>query len=164
MPVSTLRITFQDGTELDVRSSLEFVGLDEEGFRVAYDAFLKTQAELGGLKGPTPPLNSKFWRERVPAKAPAWFPEPGRVCSPRYLPRAAPCRASWRARLIDSINSASVSVASSVSSVRSFWWRTTLPSQISMVSEPSKHRLRCIPRISDLNVARPSFNKAPNRT
>jgi hypothetical protein len=63
-PVSTLRLTFQDGETLDIPSNLEFVGLDEEGFRVAYDAFLKTQAELRGLKGPTPPLNSKFWRER----------------------------------------------------------------------------------------------------
>ena len=64
MPVSTLRLTFQDGETLDIRSNLEFVGLDEEGFRVAYDAFLKTQAELDGLKGSPPPLNSKFWRER----------------------------------------------------------------------------------------------------
>ena len=64
MPVSTLRLTFQDGETLDIPSDLEFVGLDEEEFRVAYDAFLKTQAELRGLKGPPPPLNSKFWRER----------------------------------------------------------------------------------------------------
>ena len=64
MPVSTLRLTFQDGETLDIPSNLEFVGLDEEEFRVAYDAFLKTQAELGGLKGRAPPLNSKFWRER----------------------------------------------------------------------------------------------------
>jgi hypothetical protein len=64
MPVSTLRLTFQDGTELDISADLEFAGLNEEEFRVAYDAFLKTQAELGGLKGPPPPLNSKFWRER----------------------------------------------------------------------------------------------------
>ena len=64
MPVSTLRLTFQDGTELDIPAPLEFAGLNEEEFRVAYDAFLKTQAELGGLKGPPPPLNSKFWRER----------------------------------------------------------------------------------------------------
>ena len=64
MPVSTLRLTFQDGKTLDIPSNLEFVGLDEEGFRAAYDAFLKTQAELRGLKGPAPPLNSKFWRER----------------------------------------------------------------------------------------------------
>ena len=66
VPVSAMRLTFQDGTELDIPSNLEFVGLDEEGFRVAYDAFLKTQAELGGLKGQSPPLNSKFWRERGP--------------------------------------------------------------------------------------------------
>ena len=65
LPVSTLRLTFQDGTELDVPAPLEFAGLNEEEFRVAYDAFLKTQAELGGLKGPPPPLNSKFWRERT---------------------------------------------------------------------------------------------------
>ena len=64
MSVSTLRLTFQDGTELDISADLEFAGLDEEEFRVAYAAFLKTQAELGGLKGPPPPLNSKFWRER----------------------------------------------------------------------------------------------------
>ena len=66
MPVSTLRLTFQDGTELDIPAPLEFAGLNEEEFRVAYDAFLKTQAELGGLKGQPPPLNSKFWRERGP--------------------------------------------------------------------------------------------------
>lgn len=64
VPVSTMRLTFQDGTELDIPADLEFAGLDEEEFRVAYNAFLKTQAELRGLKGPTPPLNSKFWRER----------------------------------------------------------------------------------------------------
>ena len=64
MPVSTMRLTFQGGETLDIPSSLEFVGLDEEDFRAAYDSFLKTQAELGGLKGPVPPLNSKFWRER----------------------------------------------------------------------------------------------------
>ena len=59
-----MRLTFQDGTELDISADIEFAGLSEEDFRVAYDAFLKTQAELGGLKGPPPPLNSKFWRER----------------------------------------------------------------------------------------------------
>src|SRR4029077_3026417 len=64
MPVSTLRLTFQDGTEPDIPAPLEFAGLKEEEFRVAYDAFLKPQAELGGLKGPAPPLNSKFWRGR----------------------------------------------------------------------------------------------------
>src|SRR4029077_17096984 len=64
VPVSTMRLTFQDGTEWDISADIEFAGLSEEGFRVAYDAFLKTQAELGGLKGPAPPLNSKFWRER----------------------------------------------------------------------------------------------------
>ena len=64
VPVSTMRLTFQDGTELDIPADLEFAGLGEEEFRVAYDAFLKTQAELGGLKGPAPPLNGKFWRER----------------------------------------------------------------------------------------------------
>jgi hypothetical protein len=64
MPVSTMRLTFQGGETLDIPSNLEFVGLDEEEFRVAYAAFLKTQAELGGLKGPVPPLNSKFWRDR----------------------------------------------------------------------------------------------------
>ena len=63
VPVSTMRLTFQDGTELDISADLEFAGLGEEEFRVAYDAFLKTQAELGGLKGPAPPLNGKFWRE-----------------------------------------------------------------------------------------------------
>ena len=64
VPVSTMRLTFQGGETLDFPSNLKFVGLDEEGFRVAYDAFLKTQAELRGLKGSAPPLNSKFWRER----------------------------------------------------------------------------------------------------
>jgi hypothetical protein len=67
MPVSTLRLTFQDGTELDIPADLEFAGLDEEEFRVAYYAFLRTQAELGGLKGVPPPLNSKFWRDRGPS-------------------------------------------------------------------------------------------------
>ena len=64
VPVSTMRLTFQDGTEWDISADLEFVGLSEEEFRVAYDAFLKTQAELGGLKGSPPPLNSRLWRER----------------------------------------------------------------------------------------------------
>ena len=64
VPVSTMRLTFQDGTELDISADLEFAGLGEEEFRVAYAAFLKTQAELGGLKGSPPPLNGKFWRER----------------------------------------------------------------------------------------------------
>jgi hypothetical protein len=64
MPVSTMRLTFQGGETLDIPSNLEFVGLDDEEFRVAYAAFLKTQAELGSLKGPVPPLNSKFWRDR----------------------------------------------------------------------------------------------------
>ena len=64
VPVSTMRLTFQDGTEWDISADIEFAGLSEEDFRVAYDAFLKTQAELGGLKGPAPPLNGKFWRER----------------------------------------------------------------------------------------------------
>ena len=59
-----MRLTFQGGETLDIPSNLEFVGLDEEGFRVAYNAFRKTQAELGGLKGPAPPLNGKFWRRR----------------------------------------------------------------------------------------------------
>ena len=64
VPVSTMRLTFQDGSEWDISADIEFAGLSEEDFRVAYDAFLKTQAELGGLKGPVPPLNGKFWRER----------------------------------------------------------------------------------------------------
>ena len=63
VPVSTMRLTFQDGTELDIRADVEFAGLSEEEFRVAYDAFLKTQAELRGIEAP-PPLNSKFWRKR----------------------------------------------------------------------------------------------------
>jgi hypothetical protein len=64
VPVSTMRLTFQDGSEWDISADIEFAGLSEKDFRVAYDAFLKTQAELGRLKGPPPPLNSKFWRER----------------------------------------------------------------------------------------------------
>ena len=59
-----MRLTFQDGEKLDISSDLAFVGLDEEGFRIAYDAFLRTQAELHGLKSPAPPLNSKFWKDR----------------------------------------------------------------------------------------------------
>ncbi len=62
--VSTMRLTFQDGSEWDISADIEFAGLSEEDFRAAYDAFLNTQAELGGLKGSPPPLNSKFWRER----------------------------------------------------------------------------------------------------
>ena len=54
MPVSTMRLTCQGAETLDIPSNLEFVGLDEEEFRVAYDAFLKTQAELGSLKEPPP--------------------------------------------------------------------------------------------------------------
>jgi hypothetical protein len=46
------------------RADSSFAGLDEEEFRVAYATFLKTQAELYGPKGPTPPLNSRFWRNR----------------------------------------------------------------------------------------------------
>jgi hypothetical protein len=64
VPVSTMRLTFQDGTEWDVTADVEFAGLSEEDFRAAYAAFTKTQAELRGLNGPPPPLNSKFWRER----------------------------------------------------------------------------------------------------
>ena len=64
VPVSTMRLTFQDGTEWDISADIEFAGLSEEDFRAAYDAFLKTQAELGGLKVSPPPLNSKFWRDR----------------------------------------------------------------------------------------------------
>jgi hypothetical protein len=41
MPVSTLRLTFQDGETLDIPSNLEFAGLDEEEFRVAYDGSQK---------------------------------------------------------------------------------------------------------------------------
>jgi hypothetical protein len=62
--VSTMRLTFQDGSEWDISADIEFAGLSEEDFRAAYDAFLNTQAELGGLKGSPPPLNSKFGRER----------------------------------------------------------------------------------------------------
>ena len=51
MPVSTMRITFADGDELDMFSDLEFVGLSEEEFRVAYDAFLKDPGGTGWLKG-----------------------------------------------------------------------------------------------------------------
>jgi hypothetical protein len=64
LPVSTMRLTFQDGTEWDISADVEFAGLSEEEFCVAYDAFLKTQAELRGLNGQPPPLNSKFWRDR----------------------------------------------------------------------------------------------------
>ena len=64
VPVSTMRLTFQDGSEWDISADIEFAGLSEEEFRAAYNAFLKTQAELGGLEGSPQPLNSKFWRER----------------------------------------------------------------------------------------------------
>jgi hypothetical protein len=62
VPVSTMRLTFQDGTEWDISADVEFAGLSEEDFRVAYAAFTKTQAELRGIEAP-PPLNSKFWRQ-----------------------------------------------------------------------------------------------------
>jgi hypothetical protein len=58
-----MRLTFQDGEELDVSSDIEFPGLSEEDFRVAYAAFTRTQAELRGIEIP-PPLNSKFWKDR----------------------------------------------------------------------------------------------------
>jgi hypothetical protein len=63
VPVSTMRLTFQDGTEWDISTDVEFAGLSEEDFRAAYAAFTKTQAELRGIEAP-PPLNSKFWRDR----------------------------------------------------------------------------------------------------
>ena len=63
VPVSTMRLTFQDGTEWDICADVEFAGLSEEDFRAAYAAFTKTQAELRGIEVP-PPLNSKFWRDR----------------------------------------------------------------------------------------------------
>ena len=61
-PVSTLRLTFQDGEELDIPSNIELAGLSEEDFRIAYAAFTKTQAELRGIQNP-PPLNSRFWKD-----------------------------------------------------------------------------------------------------
>ena len=63
--VSTMRLTFQDGSEWDISADIEFAGLSEEDFRAAYAAFIKTQAELRGIEVP-PPLNSKFWRDRPP--------------------------------------------------------------------------------------------------
>jgi hypothetical protein len=64
VPVSTMRLTFQDGTEWDISADVEFAGLSEEDFRAAYAAFTKTQAELRGIEAP-PPLNSKFWKDRA---------------------------------------------------------------------------------------------------
>ena len=61
--VSTMRLTFQDGTEWDISADVEFAGLSEEDFRNAYAAFTRTQAELRGIKNP-PPINSKFWSAR----------------------------------------------------------------------------------------------------
>ena len=63
VPVSTMRLTFQDGEELDVFSEMEFAGLSEEDFRAAYAAFTRTQAELRDIEI-SPPLNSKFWKDR----------------------------------------------------------------------------------------------------
>jgi hypothetical protein len=63
VPVSTMRLTFQDGTEWDISADVEFAGLNEEDFRNAYAAFTKTQAELRGIENP-PPINSKFWSAR----------------------------------------------------------------------------------------------------
>ena len=62
MPVSTFRLTFQDGEEMDISSDLEFAGLDEEEFRIAYDAFERTRADLFG-KTRAPELNSKEQRD-----------------------------------------------------------------------------------------------------
>jgi hypothetical protein len=62
VPVSTVRLTFQDGEELDVSCDMEFAGLSEEDFRAAYAAFTRTQAELRGIEI-SPPLNSKFWKD-----------------------------------------------------------------------------------------------------
>ena len=57
----TLRIVFQDGEEMDIRSDWGFVRLDEEEFKIAYKAFEKARAEIYGLPNP-PELNSKFQR------------------------------------------------------------------------------------------------------
>ena len=51
-PISTLRLTFQDGEELDIPSDIELTGLSEEDFRIAYAAFTKTQADLRGIQNP----------------------------------------------------------------------------------------------------------------
>lgn len=58
----TLRIVFQGGEEMDIRSDWGFVRLDEEEFRIAYKAFEKSRAEIYGLPKP-PELNSKFQRD-----------------------------------------------------------------------------------------------------
>ena len=71
VPVSTMRLTFQDGTEWDISADVEFAGLNEEDFCNAYAAFTKTQAELRGIENP-PPININFGarddaKGRVPA-------------------------------------------------------------------------------------------------
>ena len=58
----TLRIVFQDGEEIDIRSDWGFVRLDEEEFNIAYKAFEKSRAEIYGLPKP-PELNSKLQRD-----------------------------------------------------------------------------------------------------
>ena len=52
--------TFPCWIALEHKPSQTAVAYCEEGFGPT----LKTQAELRGLKGPAPPLNSKFWRGR----------------------------------------------------------------------------------------------------
>jgi hypothetical protein len=61
-PTNSMRLNFQDGEEMEIASDLFFVGLDEAGFRLAYEAFQKTRAELFGTEK-APELNSKIQRD-----------------------------------------------------------------------------------------------------
>ena len=61
-PSNVLKIQFQDGEELEIASDLSFVGLDEEGFKTAYEAFTRTRAELFGTAR-APELNSKIQQD-----------------------------------------------------------------------------------------------------
>ena len=61
-PGNVLKIQFQDGTEMNVASDLSFVGLEGTDFKVAYEAFTRTRAELFGTAY-APELNSKIRRD-----------------------------------------------------------------------------------------------------
>jgi hypothetical protein len=61
-PGNVLKIQFQDGEEIELRSDLEFVGLSEQDFNIAYKAFEATRAALFGQANP-PALNSRAQKD-----------------------------------------------------------------------------------------------------
>ena len=52
-PISTLRLTFQDGEELDIPSDIELAGLSKEDFRIAYAAFTKLKPISAASRTPS---------------------------------------------------------------------------------------------------------------